>query len=268
MKTTPYLLCMAALGLAAPQLATAQERARVLSSTAVMQQVGMPQQVCAPEQVYQGQRTDGTGAVIGAVIGGVLGNTIARGSHYQRGPYGHMHRTDGNRTAGTVIGAVAGGLIGNHVEGRNGGTPEYRTVNRCENEVLYENRIVGYDVTYEYAGRRYTTRMDYDPGAWVPVRTNGAVGSAHTYSSSPSPATGYYPGGRVTQTQPHTPPSANTGQFVGPTGVYSSAPPGVPSVRSIEYNDPYAQPPIIVDIHPPRYGYGYDGRPLPQPRGY
>jgi hypothetical protein len=33
----------------------------------------------------------------------------------------------------------------------------------------YENRMVGYDVVYEYAGRRYTTRMARDPGAEIAI---------------------------------------------------------------------------------------------------
>ena len=45
----------------------AQEQARVLSAIPVMQQVGVPQQFCENEQVYSGQRTNGTGAIIGAI---------------------------------------------------------------------------------------------------------------------------------------------------------------------------------------------------------
>lgn len=34
------------------------------------------------------------------------------------------------------------------------------------------DRIMGYDVTYRYGGREYTTHMDHDPGARLRVRVN------------------------------------------------------------------------------------------------
>lgn len=219
--------------------ANAQERARVLQSVPVVQQVGVPQQVCGDEPVYRGQQTSGAGAVIGALIGGVAGNALGSGGH--RGPHGYYR--DSNRGATTAIGAIAGGLIGNQVEGTTGGTPAYQTVRRCTNETVYENRTVGYDVTYEYAGRRYTTRMDHDPGRSMPVH----VQPTGSYSSA----------------------SVTGNGFVGPSGVYSSAPAGVTVTESISYEVPPPSVPIVVDVNvDPRYpGYpSYPGRP--QPRGY
>jgi len=220
----------AATGLACGA-ALAQEQARVLSSVPVLQQVGIPQQVCSDDTVYSGQRTSGAGAVIGALIGGVAGNALGHGSHYGRGGYYH----GSNRGATTAIGAVAGGLIGNQVEGVNGGTPAYQTVRRCNNETVYENRTVGYDVTYEYAGRRYTTRMDRDPGRWVPVSVQ-PTGSYHSAGAQPS------------------------GTYVGPSGVYSSAPAGVTVTESITYESPQSTMPIVVDVNA--------GGPYPAYPGY
>ncbi len=34
------------------------------------------------------------------------------------------------------------------------------------------SEVVGYDVRYEYAGREFTTRMAYDPGAEMPVNVD------------------------------------------------------------------------------------------------
>ena len=31
----------------------------------------------------------------------------------------------------------------------------------------YERQFDGYDVIYEYDGRRYQTHLPYDPGAWL-----------------------------------------------------------------------------------------------------
>ena len=33
--------------------------------------------------------------------------------------------------------------------------------------VVYETRVVGYQVVYEYAGKRYSTELKRDPGAMV-----------------------------------------------------------------------------------------------------
>ena len=34
------------------------------------------------------------------------------------------------------------------------------------------DRVLGYEVTYRYGGREYTTRMDHDPGDRLRVRVN------------------------------------------------------------------------------------------------
>lgn len=222
--------------------AMAQERARVLSSVPVLQQVAVPQQYCQNEQVYTGQRTNGTGAVIGALIGGVAGNALGRGTTYHAprgyGPRGHGgYRHPGyvsgsNRGASTVVGAIAGGLIGNAIESSQG-QPQYETVRRCTQETVYENRAVAYDVTYEYAGKRYYTRMDQDPGAWMPVSVAPqpqAYGSA-TYSNPAYNAPVYggsaYDGATYGSPTYSAPPAAtSTSRFVGPSGVYQAAPAG------------------------------------------
>lgn len=52
-----------------------------------------------------------------------------------------------------------------------------RPVERCEirHDYYEEERVVGYDVRYQYNGRVYHTRMDRDPGPRVRVRVNVAV---------------------------------------------------------------------------------------------
>lgn len=216
--------------------AHAQERARVLQAVPVTQQVGIPQEVCGEDQVYNGQRTTGTGAVIGAIVGGVAGNALGQGGH--RGRHGYY---SSNRGATTAIGAIAGGLIGNQIEGTTGGSPSYQTVRRCTTETVYENRAIGYDVTYEYAGRRYTTRMDYDPGPWMSVD----VQPSHTYSSTPA--------------QVHL--GQSDSRFVGPSGVYEAAAPHITVTESVTTYEG-ASVPVIVEAgprypsypaHPPRH---------------
>ncbi|MGP1629890.1 MAG: glycine zipper 2TM domain-containing protein [Giesbergeria sp.] len=134
----------------ASALAFAQEQGRVLSATPIIEQVAVPRQVCGNETVYTGPRTSGGGAVLGAIAGGAAGNSIGKGN---------------GRAAATALGVIGGAVLGNHIEGN--GRPEYQTVQRCGTETTYENRAVGYDVVYEYAGRRYTTRTQNDPGRYI-----------------------------------------------------------------------------------------------------
>ena len=115
-------------------------------------------------------QTTGSGALIGAIAGGVLGNSVGDG--------------DG-RKAATVLGAVLGGTIGNNIE-RNGRyrNDPYRSqsagyrqdVQRCRtvSSQVRDERVVGYRVGYEYAGRRYETMTDYHPGSEIRVRVDVA----------------------------------------------------------------------------------------------
>lgn len=171
----------------------AYDVARVISVDPMVQP-GQPvqRQVCQnePVQTYARngypapQRTSGGGAIIGAILGGVIGNTIAKdnghrhGGYYRRGYHGGYHNGSSNRDAATVAGAVIGGVIGNGIERNNQyraqNTSQYvqREVQRCRVVTEYQDdeRVVGYRVGYEYAGRRFETVTDYHPGSEIRVR--------------------------------------------------------------------------------------------------
>ena len=193
---------------AAPWANAQQEQARVLSAIPIVQQVGVPRQVCGVETVHTGPRTSGGGALLGAIAGGAAGNAIGGGS---------------GRAAATALGVIGGAVLGNHIEGN--GRPEYENVQRCTTETYYENRTVGYNVTYEYAGRQYTTRTQTDPGAWISVSVqplHNSPGAGQTYSTIDpyAPESAPYP------VQPLQPVYVN------------------PPVTVIEYNsEPYYPPP-------------------------
>lgn len=182
--------------LAAPMVAAhATEYARVISSTPVTAQVAVPQTVCNNEQQYVRPATTGGGAVLGAIIGGVVGNTIGHGM---------------GRAVATGVGAVAGSAIGNRVEA-NSYPPGEMTVQRCQPVSAYENRTVGYDVVYEYAGQRYTTRLANDPGARLAIDIAPAAAAApaapppapvygDAYYAPPAPAVVYAPAPAVVVT--------------------------------------------------------------------
>lgn len=99
--------------------------------------------------------------VLGSVIGGAIGHAV-----------GHGHK---NKKVGTAVGAILGAAIGSDIERSKRGSKnyhtQYRDVERCEyrDKVTTVEHLVGYDVTYQYNGQRYTTRMQNHPGDRIKV---------------------------------------------------------------------------------------------------
>ena len=182
----------------------ATEYGRVVSSTPVTAQVLVPQQQCTDQQQQVPARTSGGGALLGAVVGGVVGHNLGDGF---------------GRAAATGLGAVVGSVIGDRVEAGN--TPATDIpVRSCQSWTRAENRLIGYDVVYDYQGQRYATRLTQDPGSSIALNVNVAPASDV-----------------VAQAQPNTPE------------VVVVAPP--PAVV-------YVNPPSYVS-YGPGYGYGYGG---------
>ena len=130
--------------------AQAQEiLARVITSTAVIQQVAVPRQVCSTAAVVSEAPKSGAGAAIGAIAGGAMGNAVGNGN---------------GRALATMIGLVGGAVVGNNVEGSKS---QVQNVQQCSMQTSYENRTMHYDVVYEYADKRYNIQMLNDPGQYV-----------------------------------------------------------------------------------------------------
>ena len=132
-----------------------------------------------PQQNGQYGTTTGRtmATVIGGIAGAVLGSKVGGGS----GTY-----------AATAIGSMVGGMAGRQIyESSQRRRYEGNTVQVCDpvyddghaNNGYYGNngyasnnindgRVVGYDVTYEYAGRQFVTRTDYHPGDRIRVRVD------------------------------------------------------------------------------------------------
>lgn len=194
------LLCgMLASGLAAQ----ASEYAQVVSATPVLASVAVPQQVCNDEQRWVQPHPSGAGALLGAIAGGVIGNSVGAGM---------------GRAAATGIGVMAGSIIGDRVEA-NGSPAVDVPVRRCQTVSSYQQRSVGYDVVYDYAGKRYHTRLASDPGPLLAVNVQPQQLAA-------APATPY------DAAQPPYPPSYQPVPLVGPVT--------------------YLNPTVM-------YGYGYHG---------
>lgn len=224
----------------AAALAHAQEQARVLSATPIVQQVGVPQQVCGNETVYTGPRTTGGGAVLGAIAGGAAGNAVGGGS---------------GRAAATALGVIGGALLGNQIEGN--GRPQYQNVQRCGTETFYENRTVGYTVVYEYAGRQYTTQTQNDPGDYIQVHVQPVSNAVR-----PDPYGQPSPYGQTYSTQPDpygqpqgipVQPGVVTTPYATQQPLYPAAQGyPIPNVTVIEYG---SHPGHRYYPHPPRHGW-------------
>jgi len=139
--------------------AQAQELARVIATTPVVQSVGVPQKVCSTQAVTTTEKS-GAGALMGAIAGGAVGNAVGGGS---------------GKALSTVAGVIGGAILGDKVEG---GGPKTENLTTCSRQVVYENRVVAYNVQYEYAGRTYSVQMPRDPGAFIPVQVTPVLNAA------------------------------------------------------------------------------------------
>ncbi len=151
-------------------LSQAADTGQVISSTPVMQEVLIPQRTCRDEQVEVEQPKSSAGSVIGAVAGGLLGSTMGRGS---------------GKSAATAAGVIVGAVVGDQAANADKGT-SVQIERRCSNRQVRSQQLVGYDVVYEYAGKRYTTRLAQDPGETIPLQIS-PIGSA--VSTAPLAAT-------------------------------------------------------------------------------
>lgn len=210
------------------------EMGRVLSSVPVIQQTAVPRQVCSNEQVTVPGQKSGAGAVLGGVAGGAIGNQIGGGS---------------GRAAATMLGIVGGAMLGNSIEG--GGPPQTQWVQRCTTQTVYENQTVGYNVTYEYAGKTYTVQMPQDPGPWVRLQVSPVAPPPSGYPPYGPPATYFGPqsGNYPLDVQPSvtyvTPPVyTQETTYIAPAPVYARPAPAyvrpypvvVPPSASIHLN--------------------------------
>jgi uncharacterized protein YcfJ len=142
----------------------AQDMGQVISSTPVVQQVGVPRQVCTTEDIEVQPYKSGAGAAIGAIAGGALGSAAGNGA---------------GRAAATVLGVIGGAVIGDRIEGNP--DTQMQTVQRCAMQTFFENRTVAYNVVYVYAGKQYSVQMPNDPGPSIALQV-APVGSAPQYA--------------------------------------------------------------------------------------
>jgi uncharacterized protein YcfJ len=181
-------LLLSALGATAlPSVHAAQfeEYGRVVRVQPRVEQVRQPREECrteyvqAPSQYAQqsqypqqpAQQRSAGGAILGAIAGGIIGNQVGGGS---------------GRAAATAVGVMAGAVAGDRIS--NNGRPldqgqyangqyaqqqqpyQEQAVRQCRMVDAYQSRTTGYDVTYDYRGRSYTTFTQRDPGERIRLR--------------------------------------------------------------------------------------------------
>jgi uncharacterized protein YcfJ len=161
-------LMIAALGLTALPLVHAvefEDYGRVVRVQPRVEQVRMPRQECRTDYVQQPvhqapqQGRSAGGAIIGGIAGALLGNQVGGGT---------------GRAAATAAGAIAGAVVGDRVDNNDARAGnnyqqqqpvmQEQAVRQCRTVEAYESRTNGYEVTYDYRGRNYTTVLARDPG--------------------------------------------------------------------------------------------------------
>ena len=137
-------------------------KARVVDVNPIYEtlEVSYPEERCWNERVRHTRHGYGrsyTPAIAGAIIGGVAGNQFSKGSR---------------RDALTVAGALLGASVGRDFGRRSGSSSYVTTERRCEVVDRFEEQeqLVGYDVSYRYQGRVFTTRTDSHPGKFIQVK--------------------------------------------------------------------------------------------------
>lgn len=124
------------------------------------------------DNLDRGQRTHGTetgrnvATLLGGLVGAALGSKVGGGSA---------------RYATAAVGSMVGGMAGREIyEGSQRQRQEARVtvcdpVREDAREDGYrdaQDDVIGYDVTYRYGGREYTTRTDHHPGDRIRVRVD------------------------------------------------------------------------------------------------
>ena len=133
--------------------------AKVLDVTPIygVREVSVPMEVCEQVQVErQGSNTAGT--VLGAIAGAAIGNQFGKGS---------------GKDVATVVGGVVGAQIGGQ-----GGSSEVSTENRCRTVYRTYNEqgtLQGYEVTYRFMNRSYSTRTIQHPGRTINIRVYHSI---------------------------------------------------------------------------------------------
>jgi uncharacterized protein YcfJ len=163
-RSALFVLLATATAAFGAQAHTYTGNARVLGAEPQYENVSVPRQECRSNWVTEVRPAEGRnygGVAVGGLAGALLGNQLGRGH---------------GREATTVVGAVFGALTGDNIANRGRFEQPVEPVSdeatSCRTVTDLRSRIVGYRVDYEYRGQRFSTLMQEQPGAFVPVRVS------------------------------------------------------------------------------------------------
>ncbi|HQX60144.1 MAG TPA: glycine zipper 2TM domain-containing protein [Burkholderiaceae bacterium] len=139
------------------------DSARVRNVQPQYETVAIPRQECSSQWINETHRVEGQrsygGAVIGGVAGAVLGNQLGKG-----------HGREAATALGAVVGAFTGDRVGSHGNDRYEQVP--RQVQTCQTVSDLQQRLTGYQVTYDYRGQQFVALLPQDPGPQLQVRVS------------------------------------------------------------------------------------------------
>lgn len=159
----------AALGVAAVAGLNVLDRgpqyAQVVSSTPIKESIKTPRKECRNVTVTHHRPVQDENRIAGSVLGAVAGGVI-----------GHQFGGGRGRDVATVVGALGGGYAGNQIQGSMQEGDTYTTTQqRCKTVYDKSEKMLGYDVTYKIGDQQGKIRMDRDPGAQIPLDSNGQL---------------------------------------------------------------------------------------------
>ena len=159
----------AALGVAAVAGLNVLDRgpqyAQVVSSTPIKESIKTPRKECRNVTVTHRRPVQDENRIAGSVLGAVAGGVI-----------GHQFGGGRGRDVATVVGALGGGYAGNQIQGSMQEGDTYTTTQqRCKTVYDKSEKMLGYDVTYKIGDQQGKIRMDRDPGAQIPLDSNGQL---------------------------------------------------------------------------------------------
>ncbi|HWP13730.1 MAG TPA: hypothetical protein VNN06_18050, partial [Ramlibacter sp.] len=119
----------------------------------------------------------------------------------------------------------------------------------CTTQTYYENRTVGYNVLYEYAGRQYNVQMPNDPGPTIRLQVSPMTDSGAAPEIAEAPAAPGAPGVIVAP-----PMTRAVGQPVAqvvavPPAMYPAAYPAYPAYPAYYGSPYYYYPPIGLSLN-------------------
>lgn len=126
---------------------------QVISRTALFQQVAVPNPSCTQTPVTVPAPKSGAGAMMGAIAGAAVGSQIGGGQ---------------GQVLATMAGLMGGAILGDNIEKPAPSTTYNSTT--CTSQTTYENRLVGYQVVYEFAGKQYSVQLPQDPGPTISLQ--------------------------------------------------------------------------------------------------